>query len=205
MSFVERNKVWLLPLLGLGVVGVVVLNLKTFRGKPAPPVPAQAPPAEAPAPSQPPPSIPVPPRPAAGGPTDLWSDLRLLETPAPSLNDLPALLAEAEQPLKATPAPRPQLDLQGWVHLPPIPVFPSPAVRPTALTTLPPLDFILRTPEGRWAYFGGRPFAEGQRPDGHHRIQTIQARRVVLRSPDGGLRSLTTDLSLAPAALPEAP
>lgn len=205
MSFVERNKVWLLPLLGLGVVGVVVLNLKTFRGKPTPPAPVQALPAEAPAPPQPPPPAPVPPRPAAGGPSDLWSDLRPLETPAPSLNDLPALLTAAEQPLKATPAPRPQLDPPAWMRLPPVPVFPAPVVRSTAPTALPPLEFILRTPEGRWAYFGGRPFAEGQRPDGHHRIQSIQARRVVLRSPDGGLRSLTTDLSLSSAALPEAP
>lgn len=209
MSFVERHKAWLLPLLGLGVVGVVLLNVNTFR-KPAvsnPPPPSEAPSAPVagavtPAVIPPPPPEAVP-NPPEGG--DLWADLRSLEAPAPQLNDLPNLMTLAEQPLSEVAQPRPRLHPEAWGRLPALPDIPKATGEASAPPPLPMLDFILRTPKGRWAYFSGRPFTVGQSPDGHHRVLSIEARRVTLRGPDGRHCTLTTDLNLPLDTDSEAP
>lgn len=217
MSFVERNKAWLLPLLGVGVLGVVWMNLQTFKpkkapAKPTPPAATPSPltPAAAPAPAPVPPPAPhaAPPahEPGASG-VDLWSDLRPLEPPAPTLAQADEMLKEGARPLdlaRIGQRPEPELDPLSWRGLPE-PHFPKAVVaaaQPKTPSAAPKLELILEGPDGaQEAWFRGRPYREGQSPDGVHRIKQIRRWSVVLSGPNGEIR-LSTELGRAKAGQP---
>lgn len=217
MSFIERNKVWLLPLLGVGVLGVVWMNVQTFKPKKPPvalppPAPAAATPSNA-APEPAPAPVPVAPAPEpapvpAGG-ADLWSDLRPLEAPSPRLSQADEMLKEGARPVEVSrlgqPA-EPELDPRSWQALPE-PRFPKVATAsaaPKAPSATPVLGLILEGSGGvREAWFGGRPYREGQSPDGAHRIKQILRWSVLLTGPTGEIR-LSTELGRAKSARPGA-
>ena len=216
MSFVERNKAWLLPLLGVGVVGVLWLNYLTFyprkpvtasppNAKATPPVAGstspsvsanQAAPNEA---NAPPPSVPRsanPPSVSVAG--DLWADLKIVEAPPPELNGMDALLKEGENPLRLAvfqETKKPTLSPEDWTHLPEPEIVHKNLVASHDVP-LPPLvlDFVLRLENGvRQAWFGGKAYREGQKPDRAHKIKRITERGVVL-SGSGGETLISTNL-----------
>lgn len=208
MSFVERNKIWLLPLLGVGVLGVLWMNFQTFKPKAAAPEPPPPPaPLSAPSPS-PTTAVPTPPPPSphATASSDLWSDLRLLENVPPELTRTEDLLRKGEKPLDVSRLGQPDapaLDPRNWQTLPE-PVFPKArtlSAVATAPTAIPKLDFVVEASNGaQEAWFAGRPFREGQSPDGVHRIKQIRRWSVVLTGPTGEIR-LSTEL-VRPKAKP---
>lgn len=197
MSFAERNKVWLLPALGAGILAVVWMNYQSFKSAPAPVEPR----AEAAATAQilaattPPPTVPPSaPNAAADG---LWADLRGLETPPPELNRAEVFLQQGGQALPQNAranAPVAALHPQQWSLLPE-PYFP----RQAAVTAVTPgrslqVDFIIDTARGREAWFEGRAYHVGQSPDGSHQIKAIHERSVLLNGPSGELELSTLGL-----------
>ena len=208
MSFVERNKIWLLPLLGVGVLGVLWMNFQTFKPKATPAAtPSPSPSPASPAPPPPPSTVPPPsPAPVNVG-TDLWADLRVLGSPPPELIRTEELLREGERPLEVSrigdPA-APNLEPRDWQSLPE-PEFPQArAVPAVAMTVAAPLklDFVLEAANGaQEAWIGGRPYREGQSPDGVHRIKQIRRWSIVLAGPSGETR-LSTELGRSQKANP---
>jgi pyruvate/2-oxoglutarate dehydrogenase complex dihydrolipoamide acyltransferase (E2) component len=200
-SFIERNKAWILPLLGVMAVGVIYMNVKMLGPKPTPPPePAAAGPAPgpaasaAPAPVAPPPSAPAAPTPGS----ELWADLRALETPAPALNAKEALLAKAAETLKgedlAGPggatgpgrtgpsleeAPRPKAATSG-----PAPVF----------GPVPEVDFLIRSAQGASAWREGAGIREGQELAPGWRVRRITQGMVEVEGPGGRVRKWTNPL-----------
>ena len=210
MSFVERNKIWLLPLLGAGVLGVLWMNFKTFKPKPVAPLPPSQPTAPSastsadPVSLAPPPAAmlpaPPPPAPAPGtGGVDLWSDLRAMETPPPELTRTDELLKEGEKPLNLSRLGQPNtpaLEPRDWQGLPE-PAFPQArtgVLEAKTPTALPKLDFVVESASGaQEAWFQGKPYREGQSPNGVHKIKQIRRWSVVLTGPNGETR-LSTEL-----------
>lgn len=146
MSFIHRNRVWLLPLLGLGCAWGVWNTVSTVTGKPKPkpadatpapthpsdPVSIAATPSPAPfspsggvTPSQPPPPAfgsagGAPPQQRSDPNDELWADLRALEKAPAALSQTDALLKEGEQPLAVkwlTPVAPPNLSKEIWKYL----------------------------------------------------------------------------------------
>lgn len=186
-SFVERHKLWLLPVLGAGALAVVILNI---RG-------ASAPTPENPAQPQQETAPPPPEAPAAGTATDLWADLKALEPVPPSLAQDGALSVRAHHALgKAMEPPaRPEL---------PSPRPPAQEVRkaqgtpPPEAVALPPLapppepDFVFQGGKGRRVWIGGRPFSEGQNvQEGPYRVGRIGRSRVEILGPQGAVTRST--------------
>lgn len=185
MSFVERNKAWILPLLAVGVAGVVYLNVGTLSGPaPAPAVPAGA----APTPVAAAPALPVTPDPATSDAT-LWDDLKPFAVVPPGLVQTEALQAQAtavlgEKILRPPPSTFPSF---------PVPSDPAgsrPMDRepgPVALPgPAPDPEFLIEVPEGRRAWFSGEGYREHQRLDGSSfLIKRIGRERVVLEGPGG--------------------
>jgi len=201
MSFVEKNKLWILPALGLGAAAVVWLNIRTFSssapsGQAAPP-PLTAPPPASPAPEPPP---------AAGTGEALWDDLR------------PVAFVPAELGAQAI------LDQQALARLGPG-AFEGPAsalvVRPGALDSLrtpgqpphpkdgapvpvPPPDFLIDGPGGTEAWFDGHGYRTGQplrgRPFTVQGIQVLPKPGVTLQGSAG-----STSRSTRPAHAKESP
>ncbi len=197
MSFVERNKAWLLPLLGLGALGVIVLNVKMLGPKKAPEAPTQAPPPVAPPPpSAPTPPAPTPPnRPPGAASEELWADLRPLETPWAGLNQKEAFLvrgADTIPPaLRASPATAAP-PVPSPAHLPRL-VQAAPAARaavaaPVAPPPPPELDFVGRSALGPVAWIQGSPVREGQQLPGGWVVQKISLDMVEMRGPGGVVR-----------------
>ena len=200
----ERNKLWLLPLLGVGVLGVLWMNFQVFKPKaaepaaPLPPPPSQTSPV---IPAAPPPPVATPmpaSAPSVSGP-DIWSDLRLLETPPPELTRVEELLLEGEKAFDVARlghSEPPILNPKDWQFLPE-PEFPRARPEPAlaaASVPLPKLDFVLEDARGEQeAWFAGRAYREGDSPDGIHRIRKISRWSVVLSGPGGELR-LSTEL-----------
>jgi len=206
LSFVEKNKAWLLPLLGVGVAAVAYLNLrKPARPRPLPSAGAAEPARLAPAPPAAPVPAPslvmaAPAAPAAPAPgSDLWSDLRALAAPSgPSL-------AEAALRERCREALDPVLESGFPASLPhPGPVREAPPERTQAAAAvpaaaaparpLPDLGFILcaaGAPPCAW--IGGRPWREGQSlPGGTWRVGPIRWNRVALLDPAGRTTFLYT-------------
>lgn len=228
MSFVEKNKAWLLPLLGILAAGVVYMNFQ-MMGKPSRPAGVQPPagpggaapaPGTAPAPAAAPPSPPAPPpapgpRAAAAGSPDLWSDLRVLEEPAPALNQTDALLKAGAGALKASDLhPAPMADLPAFGLRVPEPKAPPAAAKgapgPAAPPPPPPpeVDFLIRNPKGASAWMGGSGFKEGQVLPGGWRVRKVYQDRVEVEGPGGVLRRWTNPVKArlaAPAPVSEAP
>jgi hypothetical protein len=188
LSFIEKNKVWLLPLLGLGVLGVVYMNFRTLQGdKPenaAPPVAeAAAAPGAAEAPPAPAPEA-VPP----DASTDLWADLQAFAV-------LPGNLAQAG-PLRdrARLALGPELGENPLLTLekPTGAALAKPAKKPLeagsgASEGAPPeLDFLIHGPKGSFAWFDGRAYRAGESlPDGGYTVSRIGPTYVELSGPRG--------------------
>lgn|GEM_PF-5503904 len=217
MSFVQKNKAWLLPILGAGVVWAFWNMYQAFTPVPAAPVqPASAPlagvppapVAPAPSPTPLPAPLPPPPPPQPSAPpaanAGLWADLTALEASPAELNRTEELLKEGEKPL--TPAgmqelPEPQLSPEEWRGLPE-PQILRVAPRGESMTPaapLPRLDFVLERDDTKVkeAWMGGRGYREGASPNGTHRIKRITDNTVLLAGPTGEIL-LTTDLGTAP-------
>ncbi len=194
MSFVERHKVWLLPLLGLGVIGVVYLNMRMLGGSPAPAATSESAAADPkPQGMAPMPAVVLPPPPEAApiaqpsGTQDLWADLRALETPPSSLTATAELLSKGERPRDLSTARRmPGFHPDQWERvgrmkpLPAVPDRESPSMaEPEKVPPpLPVVTFVGRTPEGPIAWIQQRPCREGDLlPDGY-RIVRIALDRV---------------------------
>jgi hypothetical protein len=211
MSFAERNKAWLLPLLGVVALGVVYLNIQTLQ---APAAPA-APPGPSPAlQTTAPPSAPAQagPEPRSAGPADLWSDLRRLEGPSPALNQTQEILGHAAEPLDShEPAPALRPQTQAWTRLtnPSLPAPPRDAQAPPAVKAapapLPTLSFVATSSSGPQAWLDGRPYAVGQTTPGGYRVQRILADRVVLEGPTGTVECFTHGFKLDSSSPKEAP
>ena len=194
-SFVERNKAWVLPLLGAGVLAVVLLNLRSSSPPPAgPESPAQAaveipPSTSGGAGSAPPAAVPE-----SGA--DLWSDLRALETLPAAIAGEDALRNRAYQALgPAMKPPRiPEI---------PFPTAPLPPSKPAAgkdlATTIPEPappppepEFVIQGPRGRKVWLNGKPFREGESVgEGPYRIGRIGRSRVEIQGPQGSLTRST--------------
>lgn len=199
MSFVQKHKAWLLPLLGVGVVWAG-WNISQSL-KPSAPVPVKSDVPEGSARPAPPVAAPAPPpAPKAPAANDLWSDLRQLDTPAPGLNQVTELVQQGARPLAPDwlqASSRPDFRPTRWKDLPE-PQFPRLTTGPEAKSLsapLPVLDFVLERQDSRSreAWIGGKAYQEGQSPDGVHRIKHITNRSVLLVGPSGETL-LTTDL-----------
>lgn len=195
MSFVEKHKAWLLPVLALGVAGVVYMNVKTLSKPPAPASrPSEAPnqgPAPAPAPAPAAAPTAVPPRPA-GPEGELWADLRTLEAPWPALNQSEEVMRRSERPLEAdASSAQPVFHPDRWARLPkpkvlvPPPVIQGPAAPAPRLVPPPPVAFVGNTPSGPVAWIEGKPWQEGAVLPGGYRLKRILLDRVVLEGPAG--------------------
>ena len=184
MSFVEKNKMWLLPLLGVGIGAVAYLNYRSFAPKPAA---EPAAPVAAPAPAAPPPPAPV----AVQSNGGVWDDLQglaqppanlleeatlrvtcrgnlgsLLQAPAPLLLPRPGRVREAEpDAVNAPPA------VAKVASPPPVP---------------PEVAFIFTGPAGDTAWVHGHPYRAGETvAGGPFRVAAIERTRVGLAGPDG--------------------
>ncbi len=174
MSFVERNKTWILPALAAGAAAVVWMNMRTFSDTPAPvavPPPLELPaaaaiiPAAAPAASQ-------------GALEDnLWEDLLALAVVPAAVGDrgpfeqralsalTPAQLAGAAA---AAPLARPGAEPG---HHPPS----TSQVGGPQAGAAPQPDFLIEGPAGSRAWFEGRGYGQGQAlRDKPFRIQSIE-------------------------------
>lgn len=197
-SFIERNKAWILPLLGVMAVGVIYMNVKMLGPKPAPaPEAAAAPGAPPPQPALAPPSAPALPPPASAPATpgsDLWADLKALEAPGLGLNAKEALLAKAAERLRSeavepTPAigPRPRLEE-------------APRPRATAsgptpvIGAVPDVDFLIRSAQGASAWREGAGVREGQELAPGWRVRRITPGMVEVEGPGGRVQKWTNPL-----------
>jgi hypothetical protein len=158
VSFVERNRRWLLPLLGLGVLGVLWLNLPGHTAE----APMVAPPmAEGRT------QVDAAPRPVVA--LSLAQDFKFLETPEPS-NPV-GLLLDGRQTLEPEQreAPRAALHPDQWGRLPGIPAPPRPMVPgpPRAEPQPPPpVDFLIETSAGQEAWIKGVGYRPGATLEG---------------------------------------
>lgn len=204
MSFVEKNKAWLLPLLGLAAAGVVYMNLRTFQGSAAPAVAEGQPPAETPENPEPAPPPEALPSAEEGGDGDLWGDLRGLAEVPSALKDEGALRARARTGITdlMKPLDPPSVLRPAVVREPKAP--PPPGAAPEAAPgEPPPLDFLVQGGQGGRAWFEGAPFRSGQALPGTGLVVgPISGSKVTLKGPSGP-RVLSTNPLHAPA--PEAP
>lgn len=215
MTFIEKNKAWLLPLLGLGVAGVLYLDFHSKAAPvPEPPV-APAPSAQAPAPGAQAPApgtqIPAPAAaaapPVAGAPGDLWGDLQALEKPPEALCQEDALKKRCRAslgPLLEAPAwsrlPRP-----GWVREaePPKAAPSGPPLPPPPPAPVPVVDFVLSGAQGATAWIHGRPYRAGENiPGGPFSVASIEWNRVGLTGPKGDTTFQFTNRLTHPPAGP---
>jgi hypothetical protein len=191
LSFVEKNKAWLLPLLSAGVVAVVFVNLRSLRpSRPAPALPERMASAPAlPAPPSPPAQRSDPPPGTAG---DLWGDLKPLARPPAAILEESALRDRSRENLDAlldqrfpTDLPRPGLVREAQ------PIQVAEQTGPVAKAApapppMPDLEFILSAPGGLRAWFQGHPYREGQTlSGGGYRVGSIQWDEVTLIGPAG--------------------
>lgn len=195
MSFVERNKLWLLPLLGLGVVAVGWYNMQAFSGPKTPPPEPQAPPAAgeaAPSAQASAPATPAPAVPAGGGEGGgLWDDLKPLALVPGDLNRLEALDNQARGVLPASALQEggsEALRMSGpkvWIPK----ERPRPVVEGHEAPAGPPApdpDILVQLPEGRRVWIDGVGYREAealaQKP---WRVRRIEPRAVELQGPKG--------------------
>lgn len=203
MSFVERNKTWLLPLLAAGVVAVFWFD---FRSTDAPATtPSVATPAQTVAPEAAASLSGGPPSPSAQdsgsalpplGP-DAWGDLRPLNGAPGFQNQSNTLTTQATRPLTADqldPQTSPVVGAQ-IMATPNLLMLPSPTNAGLA-SEPPPLEFISRTPAGLRAWYQGVAFKSGQTILGTpYRIREIAPPRVVLDGPTGRIEQATFRLA----------
>jgi hypothetical protein len=179
VSFVERNRRWLLPLLGAGVAGVLWMNLPVRTAAAAehaaPAAAPEAPPQDDAQPQPPPVAL------------SLEQDFKFLETPEPS--DPVGLLAAGRQVLGAAlrEPRRAELHPDQWGRLPGIPPpsrAPGPGPR-AALQPPPPVDFLIETSAGPEAWIKGVGYRPGATLEGGYKLKRITGTGVVLAGPRG--------------------
>jgi hypothetical protein len=187
MSFAEKNKRWLLPVIGVGVAGVIWMNLSD---RPAPPAgaPASAPLA-APRETDTDPAPVRAVRPLGVAPAEPDPELKALEAPPAAVYDpAPLILAgrKALTPDQRGPARPPRLHSGQWAALCPLPGVqpgsPAAQVKPQAL---PPLDFIFASGSGREAWMGGVGYRPGAVVRDGYVLSRITRTGVVLSGPSG--------------------
>lgn len=209
MSFAERNKIWLLPLLAAGVAAVLWYDLRD-TGTPATAVPSAPPQAAVPDASAPPSSSAAQPTaaPDAGaavmpplGP-DAWADLRPMNTVPAFLNQLSGLTTQATRALPRDLLDPPPPGAMGNQALATPDLLSIPSVGGSGPASEPPtLEFISRTPEGLHAWYGGVAFKAGQTILGTtYRIREIRPPKVVLEGPSGRIEQATFRLAPPVAA-----
>lgn len=225
MSFIERNKAWVLPLLGVAAVGVIYMNVKMMgpaaksAAAPAKPAPVAGAPTAAPvaastpvtAPPPPPPA--PPPSPAHTGAPDLWADLRVLEEPWAGLNQSDGLLRQGSQALRPEalrPSPRPALpSVSVRVPEPPPQRMSLPSEGPLSPPQpVPEVDFLMRNARGSAAWVGGSGFREGQLLSGGWRVRRITPDMVEVEGHGGVVRRWTNPMKARTTVIaptPEAP
>ena len=202
MSFIEKNKVWLLPLLGAGILGVGYMNFQTLRGEPPPGDAAAAMQsvaeqsvAEQPAAGQPAAESPAISAPAlepstAEGSEDLWSDLKPFAVLPGNLAQEGLLRDRARLALGPEPGREGAMNLgkPGWASLAPaLPPVPGSGSE-SAGGELPELDFLIHSPRGSFAWFGGRPYRTGEKVlDSGYTLSRIGPTSVELTGPSGKL------------------
>lgn len=224
MSFVEKNKAWLLPLLAVGVLGVVYLNIRTMTAPPTPPVPpstesepnpsplAEGPGAD-PAPVEPgadaPPPVmadsPAPAGPGADSGLDLWADLRGLAVAPPYLADENTFRDLARRSALDAIRSRPQpglLTVPSGVREPLSLVEASEKSGVNAnlpISQVPELDFLIHGATGSRAWLEGKSYRAGQTLDGNLlSVGPIRATSVVLKGPSGKTRTILSTNPLHP-------
>jgi hypothetical protein len=191
MSFVERNQRWLLPAIGLGVAGVIWMNLPN-RSAPASENP---PPAPMPAPldnetgTRSSPSAPPRPGVAALEPSP---ELKALEAPpAGTYDPAPLILAgrQALTPALRSPTAPPLLHPDQWRALSalPSPKSGNPAQAVVA-RPIPPLNFIISSGTTKEAWMGGVGYRPGSVVRDGYVLTRITASGVVLSGPSGPLQ-----------------
>lgn len=213
MSFVERNKTWVLPLLGVAALGVVYMNVQMLKPKPkaatvsvGPTTPSPSP-AAAPTPA---PLAPTPTEPAGPIAPDLWSDLRALEEPWSGLNQPDALLQQGGHALKPDWLhPGPPVELPSVTLRVPEPVSAA-AVERTALPappSIPPpdVDFLIQNPKGSSAWLAGSGFKVGQVLAGGWKVRRITPDMVEVEGQGGVVRRWTNPLKarISPKVVPQ--
>jgi len=151
VSFIERNKLWLLPILGVAAAGVLWLNL------PASPLVAGEALAAKPEVQETPLEVIAPP--AA-------TELQSLGAPAPEANDPEPLLLAGRQPLGLElrlPSRRPVLHRDQWAKLAQAPPQYTPArgaSAPMALAPPPTPDFIIDNGKQRSVWIKGKAYPQ---------------------------------------------
>lgn len=190
MSFIEKNKAWLLPLLGLGVLGVGYMNFRTIQedkgavAEPASPV------AESPEPG---PSVAetVPAGQATTGPEgDLWADLQGFAVVPETLSDGNRLKDRARVALQLEQGNDARLVLEkpAWSGLS-TGVPKSRAASPEASAEFgqpPELEFLIHGSQGSLAWFAGRAYRAGEHLEqGDYTVRRIGPAFVELSSPEG--------------------
>lgn len=214
MSFVSRNKTWLLPLLAIGIGAVAWFDIRSFQTPDATPSaqghqPAEAPPAAADAAPPPdastasapmPSATPASPLPALG--PDAWADLSLLNGPHGALGSDSSLAAQATRPLTDDQLHPPGATGSSLAFATPsLLVLPGAAAGASAPP--PDLEFISRTPEGLRAWYQGVGYRVGQTLVGSpYRIRDIHPPRVTLEGPAGTVEQSTFLYSYSEPAAP---
>ncbi len=189
MSFVERNKRWLLPVLALGVGAVGWFNYQSFAGpKPAeaPAAPVAGQPAE---PAQG--AATAPPAPAPEPPVDsggLWDDLKALAVVPGDLNRLDALDTQARGPLPLAALRESPSDLirLGGPKVWEARSKPHPTAGGTQPDPAPIPDILIQLPEGGRVWFDGVGYREKQELDRTPwKVRKIHPKAVELQGPGG--------------------
>lgn len=185
MSFIENNKTWILPLLGLGAAAVIWMNVRAFSPA-SPAVQEPSPPIET-TPTRPA-DIPPP----SGINDTLWDDLRPVAFVPTGLESRATFDQKAlsSLPLAAFSAP--------VAHPVARPNKLEPARSPRKVTlpgesapvaSAPPPDFLIDGPGGAQAWFEGQGYRTGQPLKGHpfsvQGIRILPTPRVMLQGPSG--------------------
>ena len=201
MSFVEKNKAWLLPLLGVGVASVLFMNYRSLSAPAAGPTILQAPMAAPAAPELPPTGQELlASAPGPGAAKDLWADLKPLAQPPAELAAESELRRKAQGRMDellvaafptSLPMPGPVREASQ-----PAPVRnPKPGpVKPVAVSARPELEFIVSGPDGCSAWFQGRPYRQGEAlPGGSYQVVAVTWNHVTLKGPGGKTLVQSTD------------
>ncbi len=186
MSFIEKNKAWILPLLGVGLLGVLYLNLRPTPAASPAGAPTQGPEAAAQVAAT---SPSLPERPAESPGSDLWEDLRGLAAPPPFLadeNGFRDLGRRSVMALLQAPGPSAALGIPSGVREPQAAA--DPALKSGAAPGIAPpeLDFLIHGPAGARAWLNGQPYRSGEPLPGQTlSVGPIGFTSVVLKGPKG--------------------
>jgi prepilin-type processing-associated H-X9-DG protein len=223
LSFIDKNKVWLLPLLGLGILGVGYMNYRSFSGGGSESAPTSAAP-EQPTPEPPTqpatttPSQPAAPTPSQAPPAsvdatdasssgNLWDDLQGFAV-------VPGTLAQ-EQAVKdrARVAMGPELEDPPPLRLerPNVaastkPLRKDPSLEKSlTLNEAPELEFLVHGAQGNFAWFDGSAYKVGDSlPGTNFVVNRIESTFVELRGPQGLIRKYANPVN-APDTKPSDP